>query len=279
MHWVIQFIVRYRTFTSLSLTVLLSLLMLSSSSTQQIAIARTLTVTIFFPVQLVLSQATRITNIFSENQKLRQRVTELDTQLVLLQEAARENARLRAMIDFKQSSSYDLVPARAVARDLGQRYRSVIIDAGVNKGIALAMPVVTDRGLVGKIVGVYGHMSLVQLLRDGANRTSVMTTTGRQVGILETDNGSSFFVRYRSDAEVQPGDTLITSGFGGVYPRGLSVGTIEKINPDNQSLFKRAGVHMAVDFEKLEELFVLRMDAQWQSFREQQDSVQLEISP
>jgi cell shape-determining protein MreC len=116
MQWIIQFIVRYRNISSLFLTVLLSLLMISSDMARQQRFARALTLSVFFPFQYTFEQLTRIRNIFAENRRLREELTELRTSSSFLAEKAAENDRLRAMLDFRDSIPYTLIPARVIAR-------------------------------------------------------------------------------------------------------------------------------------------------------------------
>lgn len=138
------------------------------------------------------------------------------------------------------------------------------------------MPIVSEHGAVGKVVQVIGNMSLVQLLSDPSNRTSVMVNRSRAVGILQTENGRDFFVRLRNHDNVRAGDTIVTSGLGGIYPKGLSVGFVTAIDDRTNPLFKRAYLDFSVNFGKLEELFVMRLPPQWASQRTELDSIRFE---
>jgi rod shape-determining protein MreC len=148
-----------------------------------------------------------------------------------------------------------------------------VVDAGRSQGVAMFMPLVGEHGAVGKIVQVMGHMSMAQLLRDPSNRTSVMVSRSRAVGILQTENGRDFFVRLRSHEDVLSGDTIVTSGLGGIYPKGLTVGYVGKVDDRSNPLFKRAYIEFAVRFDRLEELFVMRLSPQWAAQKEAIDSI------
>jgi rod shape-determining protein MreC len=117
-------------------------------------------------------------------------------------------------------------------------------------------------------------MSLVQLILDPSNRTSVMVQRSREIGILETENGSDFFIMFRAHADVNVGDTIITSGLGGIYPRGLLAGKVEKLTENRDPIFKKAIVMPEVDFDKLQEVFVLKLPPQWASFKQEMDSLE-----
>jgi rod shape-determining protein MreC len=275
MQWIIQFIVRYRNLSSLFLTVTLSIAMLSSGTAHRQNIARTLTMTVFFPFQYTVQQVTRIRNIFAENRRLREELTQLRTSASFLSEQAAENERLRNMLAFKDSIAYTLIPARVIARDPSHLYRSLVINAGRNCSIGLYMPVVNSRGVVGKIIQVMPHIALVQILQDPSERISVMTARSRSTGILETEDGRNFLVRHRKHIDVAPGDTIITTGLGGIYPKGLLVGYVTKIDEGNDPLFKKTILKPSVDFEHLEELFIMQLSPEWTAIRGETDSMEI----
>jgi rod shape-determining protein MreC len=275
MHWLFQLIVRHRDITSLLLTVSVSLWMIAGSVEQRERISRTLVMTVFFPFQFTVHQVSRIKNIFAENQRLHVQVTALSARLSELAEVSSENTRLRELMGFESDFGYEIVPARVVAREPSHFSRGIVINAGRDQQIERYMPVVDARGAVGKVVQVLSHMSFVQLLNDPVNRTGVMFQRSRVVGILEVSDRGAFLVRVRSHADVVPGDTIATSGLGGVYPKGLRVGVVGEIRDEQDPLFKVAEVVPSVDYGRLEEVFVMRMSPQWSAFVRELDSLEV----
>ena len=275
MYWIIQFIIKHRNISSLVLTVLLSLWMLTANTAGQQKIARLLTLSIFYPFQFTVHQTTRIKNIFAENKKLKEEITNLSTRYAILEEAAAENKRLRNLLGFEKKFSYTLLPARAVVREPSYIYRSIIISVGRKKGAARYMPVVNKDGVVGKIIQAMPNISLVQLIRDPSERISVMIKKNNEVGILETIDSKNFFIQYRKHAEVNKGDTIVTSGLGGIYPKGLYVGIVSEVKEIDDPLFKDVYVVPCVDFEHIEEVFVMQLDPQWAAFRSELDSLSI----
>lgn len=273
MRWIIDFVVHHRNICSLTLTIALSALMITAQPTSQANIARYLTMTIFYPVYATISQASNFTSVYSENKRLRQELAEVSTQLQMMREQSAENMRLRGLLGFAETSLYKLVPVRVVARDPSHQYRSVIVSGGSSQGVEIYMPLVGEHGVVGKVTQVMGNMSMVQLLRDPSNRTSVMVHRSRAAGILQTENGRDFFVRLRNHEDALAGDTITTSGLGGIYPKGLTVGFVTNIDDRSNPLFKRAYIDFSVNFDKLEELFVLRLPPQWSAHRLEIDSI------
>ncbi|MBC8144921.1 MAG: rod shape-determining protein MreC, partial [bacterium] len=127
-------------------------------------------------------------------------------------------------------------------------------------GVREGMPVITERGLVGRIVGVSPNYSIVQLLLNADMRLSVMTLRGRNEGMLTWDYDGGRHMLLRQIEAVRPQskkDTIVTSGYSGMYPENLMVGTISAIEQEEGSLFYRIVVTPAVDFGTLDEAFVV----------------------
>lgn len=273
MHWLLELVIRYRLYLSLAATTLASLLMLSSPPATQAKTARVLTMSLFYPLQITVAQVTRAKNIYAENSRLKIDVALLSAQIAGLREQGAENERLRAMLGFEQDASFDLIPVRVVARDPSPFFRSVVVNAGKDKGVHTFMPVVGERGIAGKVVCAMGGASLVQLLNDPLNRTSIMVRRSRAVSILETQNGSDYFARFRIHEDVREGDSVITSGLGGIYPRGFAVGVVDKVLDEHDPLFKKTVILPSLDIKHLEELFIVRLEPRWSALKEQIDSL------
>lgn len=276
MHWIIQFLVRYKNFSSLFLTVFLSLFLLNAGMEKQHQIARTLTVSIFFPFQFTVSQVQRIKNIFADNENLKEKNALLELKLSELSAKEAENKRLRKLIDLDEQFKYRLLSSRTMVREPSYKLRSLVLNKGLTDGVATFMPVVSGEGVVGKVIQVMSGISMVQLITDPSARTSVMLLKNGNVAILKTITGRTFIAKYRTHVDVQEGDTLVTSGLGGIYPRGIKIGTVSKIKESSEPLFKDVYIDPAADFDHLEELFIVLLEPQWSAFREQLDSLEIE---
>jgi rod shape-determining protein MreC len=252
---------------------MVSLLLISSNPQQQQQIARVLSFTVFFPLQFYVSQSTRVKNIFSENKKLKQELAGQSMEIAQLRQQALESSRLEDLLSLSNMLNYELAAARVVAVEPSAIFRSAVISVGTDKKIQTYMPVITGNGIVGKVIQVMHNHALVQLLTDPSSRTSVLSQRSRETGILQTDNGREFFVLYRIHSDVVAGDTIVTSGLGGVYPKGLSVGIVSHVEESHDQLFKRVFITVGVNFNRLEEVFVVRLMPQWTSFRETLDSL------
>lgn len=207
---------------------------------------------------------------FTENESLRQEVIELEKKLDqytgLLQrqkDIEAENLRLSLALDFKSQhrNQLDLVLAQVVGRDPSNWNQRIILDQGSDDGISVDMAVMTSVGLVGKIIAVTPNTSVVMLMIDpessvGARIMENRITPGAVQGTGSSQNMQ--MVHLAHDEEIREGDTVITSGFSQVYPKGIMIGTVTEVIEDPNGLTKKAAIQPFVDFSKLEEVFVVR---------------------
>ncbi|MGE1063328.1 rod shape-determining protein MreC [Megasphaera paucivorans] len=191
-----------------------------------------------------------------QNEELKERSINYD-------ELRAENKRLRALLDFRSNNhQYKLLAGSVISRDYGTWSNTLIIDQGSAEGVAKDMPVITPKGVVGFISDVYPHSARVQLMLDP--RTSIGAIVQRpesRVSSVVRGNGNTptepQFVNIAKDSDILEGDTLVTSGYGSIYPKGLYVGTIISIHQSDNDFVKYAVIRPSVDFSKLEEVFVI----------------------
>ena len=201
--------------------------------------------------------------VYEQNEMLRNEVTQLREQNLTASEYAAENERLRALLGYKQSAlQFDLVAARVIGRESATWSSMIVINRGLGDGVQKDMPVVTDKGLVGRVVEAGPNSSKVQLILDP--RTSVGTLVqrpeSRVAGIVEGDLDNPTMprmVNIPKTADVIVGDIIVTSGFGGIYPKGLVVGLVSELKNDTGGLLKLALLEPAVDFQRLEDVMVI----------------------
>ena len=178
-------------------------------------------------------------------------------------EALAENARLKALLGYKQTKTqFDLVAARVIGRDYATWSGVIVIDRGTSSGVHENMPVVTEKGLVGVVVEAAPYSSKVRLILDprAAVGTIVQRQESRVAGIVEGDPANPLMPRMKNipkSADVVEDDVVVTSGYGGVYPKGLLVGTVKALKNDEGGLLKYAVLEPAVDFQRLEDVAVI----------------------
>jgi rod shape-determining protein MreC len=194
-----------------------------------------------------------------ENERLRSALNkayELNNRCL---ETQRSNKRLRALLDFKEKNkAFQLVAAEVIGRDPSYWSKTMMIDKGSMDGLQKGFPVVVHRGIVGQIIETTGHYSKVLLIIDQNSAVDSLLQRTRVRGIIKGDSSKSFYFEYvLRKGNVEIGDMVISSGLDGVYPKGLRVGTVSEILRSNSGIFQEIKVTPYVDFEKLEEVFVL----------------------
>jgi rod shape-determining protein MreC len=187
----------------------------------------------------------------SENEQLHQEVAQLSQwrdKSVALQN---ENARLRAVLGLRTEPPIPMVSARVVLDSRGPFANTRLADVGTEKGIKVGNPVMSERGLVGRVVGVTHGASRVLLLTDVASRTPVLINRTDARAILMGDGGANPKMAYlRGQDPVKEGDVVLTSGDGGVFPRGLPVGVAAK-GLDGQWRVRLDADLSAIDFVRI----------------------------
>jgi len=270
MYWIWQFIVSHRNITSMIITVGLSLFMMTTSKQKQHNIAKTLTLTIFAPAQLVVGSFYQFHNILDENKELHERIAKVELENAGFRSRLSEIFFNDTLEDLHENfDKYEILPSIIVAREPSFFYRTAIINIGANHGVKNSMPVIFNGSVVGKVISVLPLTSQIQTINAPNEYISVEHETGA-VGILESKIDGSLFANVRSIAEVEVGDTLWTTGLGGIYPKGLKVGIIEKIEtPKDGDIFKRILVKSLIDFDKLRKVFLVKSEPKWEAIRDE----------
>lgn len=195
-----------------------------------------------------------------ENRQLKQEVAELRGQVFALQSLKNENSRLQSLIGFKDQAKYDTIPARVTGMPSSNWWSSVIINKGVDDGIKRNMPVVAGGGLVGQVVDASQRAAKVVLLNDVQSGVSVQVERTGEVGVIKGQlRDQRLVLRYISkDSTIQNGDTVVTSGLGELFPKGIYVGKVVKVSLSSYGLYKDVEVNSPVDFTSLEEVLVIK---------------------
>lgn len=202
----------------------------------------------------------------SDNYRLTKDNSRLKHQLQELSDLKLENARLRKLIGFKDSSQLETVPAKVIGRSPDNWQSTIVIDKGKNSGIDKYQPVVTDDGVVGQVVESGSSIARIMLLNDRKSAVSVEIERTGQVGVAEGRFNGALQLKYLpKDADLLLGDRLVTSGIGQVYPRNLLVGTIQSIKDNQYGMEKVAEIKEAVNFQRLEEVLIVQKNPAAQS--------------
>lgn len=195
-----------------------------------------------------------------ENERLAEENRRLRAELDQVREIQISYERLSRLLEFKEGLSVSSVAARVVGVDASSWFRTVTIDKGSDQGLREGMPVVVAEGVVGRTVRVGPKQSRVLLVTDASSAVAALVQRNRTRGICR-GQGKGIALEYAMQLdEVEVGDVIVTSGTGGVFPKGLTIGTVREISRAGFGLFQDVFMTPAVDFSRLEEVLVLLVD-------------------
>jgi rod shape-determining protein MreC len=197
-------------------------------------------------------------NVRRDNQAVLEENRKLQNQIAALRESQQENLRLRKLLEFEEKHRLDSVVARVIAKDSSTEFRAVRINRGDSSGIRKDMAVVTHEGIVGRILRTTQDSADVVTLLDPLSGVDAIDERSRARGVIEGMSEELCALRYtlRTD-DIQPGDVLITSGLGGIFPKGVPLGVVSRVNRKPFGITQEVEVRPSVDFSRLEEVMVI----------------------
>jgi len=200
----------------------------------------------------------------ARNVELEQLTNELMVENVRLREVERENELLRQLLNYTRNNpqfSYQptSVMVRSTGRDPTNLLHFVYVDAGARDGIAKNMPVVTERGLVGRVTAVGPNSAQVLMLIDPSSAVNAIIQNSRATGLVRgnEDGVTLTMERIPPNEKVNPGDIVLTSGLGGNFPDKVVIGQVTEVTQRDQDMFQTARIRPTVDFGKLETMLVI----------------------
>ncbi len=196
-----------------------------------------------------------------ENRRLRKQNADLTEQLNRYREGSLESMRLQKLLELREGFPQRAVAARVIDRNRSSLFKTLLINKGTADGLRVGLAVLSDQGVVGRIIEISWHASRVLLLIDGNSNIDGLIQRSRAQGILQGAGSAGCSLKYISRAEeVLAGDVVISSGLSGVFPKGLLLGVVTGASRKEGGLFQKIDVAPAVDFEKLEEVLALTTD-------------------
>ena len=205
---------------------------------------------------------TNINNLQEENEELKKKNSELEKSLRELEIVKSENSTLKEYVNLKDKyTEYETIPAYVINKDISNYNDTIVINVGKDDGIEVNMPVIADQGLVGHVISVTSKTAKVQTIVDTASTISCTLTTSRDNVIARgtLEEKSTLKATYiPTSATVLEGDTIETSGLGGIYPKGIHIGTIKKVITGKNITDRYAMIETAVDFAKIDTVIVIK---------------------
>ncbi len=193
-----------------------------------------------------------------ENERLRKEILEMQLQASKTQLIESDNARMREVLKIKPPEQRAVRMVRVVAQDASTWNSTLLVGAGREDGLAPDSPLVTPQGVVGRVVDVFPTRSRVMLLQSPSSHVAAVDVRSQVRGVVVGTGGPRLRMEFvAAGADVEAGDKIVSSGMGGVFPRGYPVGTVVKKGVSTNGLMLELELVPAVDFGSVEYLYVL----------------------
>lgn len=204
----------------------------------------------------------QIINADQENRSLTKKLSQLVSENDKYTEIVEENKRLKKILNYRNQLYYPSIAARVISADPRNLFSSILIDKGRIDNVEENMVVVTyqgdKHGVVGRVLEVMPKVSSVLLITDFNSEVAAFIQSSRFDGILKGQNSKLCELKYISqDALIKNGDSIMTSGKGGIFPKGLLIGEVAEITQEKNKLFKKAYVLPSINYSRIEDVLIL----------------------
>jgi rod shape-determining protein MreC len=264
--WVIRLFTLWKGFFSLIACMIACGVLISLKPSERQTYHDVMISTFLYPAQAILSKMNRTIFLHRENEELKKANMALRLENDRLIQAIKRVPRYQELAAFGDASGLPLRMAQISAEDPGRFSTNWIINLGGLDSVKVNMPVLTSRGLVGRTARCYRRHCLVQGLGDPSCKVSVLCNRSRVAGMLESWPGGRLVARFPRDSDVGEGDTLVTSGMGGVFPKGLMVGQVAGAHGNAEEVGDILRALEVKPFQNpylVEEVFVLLHEDSW----------------
>lgn len=207
----------------------------------------------------LLTTPSDVTALREQNAALESQVTQLQTQLIEMEERLGEAQVCFALLEFGRTNpQYDYIAATVIGREISPFLQYIIIDKGTEQGVRYGMPVVTQQGLVGRVDAVIANAARIKLITDSTSVVNVrLQSADIEAQLLGSLTGDVSLNMIPLDETVEPGDVVLTSGLGGNYPPNVFVGQVLSTQRRENALFQTASVQPIVDFTGINAVLVI----------------------
>jgi rod shape-determining protein MreC len=200
----------------------------------------------------------RLVDTHNENQRLQEDIRNLNLRIQEGNEALLANKRLERLLDMKSSVKAPTIAATIIGEDATSWFRTLIINRGTSSGIREGMAVISADGIVGQTAKVSLSTSRVLLLTDHASGISATIQRSRARGVVKGKGEMLCALEFTTrEEDVKVGDTVITSGIGGIFTKGLQIGEVTMVKRGEYGIFQTVSIRPAVNLPHLEEVLVV----------------------
>ena len=203
-----------------------------------------------------------INNLKIENKELQDKNSQLEQSLRELENIKTENETLKEYLGLTEKyGKYKTIPGYVINKDISNYSKMIVINVGKDDGVEENMTVIADEGLVGHVVSVTKNTAKVMTIIDTSSSISCLMSTNKDSIVCKGTLGNNSELKaiyIPTDADLIQGDSVDTSGLGGIYPKGIHVGNIKKIVSTKNITDRYAVIDTAVDFNKINTVLVIK---------------------
>jgi len=200
----------------------------------------------------------KLSDILEENRILTKKVNALLKENIYLKELERENRELRELLGSSYYEQFEIKLAKVIGKTKTDWKHSFFIDKGTNYNIKINMSVISQSGLIGRVITTSRNFSEVKLITDPNSSIAAMVQNSRKTGIVQGIGTNTLkFDLVPKEAEVDIGDIIITSGLGGIFPKGIQIGRVSDIKNLDYELYKTIKILPACNFDNIEEVLII----------------------
>lgn len=247
----------FKEYIVLVILLIVSLILLSQNNSQGIQKVRSIAFGTFASVTSIFTDIFNINNLKTENENLRRTNAEMMLHLSRLREYAIVNEDLKGLLVLKDSSKYPLITATIVSKSLTKSQGTITLNVGKSDSVKVGMPVITDKGLVGIIYSISDNYSIARTLTNVDLKITVKSERTRENAVMKWNGEWLVMVNVPKTFDLKRGDRIVTSEISSIIPFPLPVGLVYEIGNVDQGIFNEIRVHPFVDFQKVENVFVL----------------------
>lgn len=256
----------------ITIIILILLVVFTNTNSEKVSIIENIVSNVVMPIENGLTYLKNklnnndkffenIDELKTENASLKEKNSELEQQLREFEIMKNENEQLKEQLNLAEKyGEYTTVPGTVISRDISNYSKTLVINIGSDNGIKEKMIVIANEGLVGYVVSTTNKTAKIQTIIDSASATSCLASSTRDTMICKgtIENKAQLSAsNIATDARIIQGDSVETSGLGGIYTKGIRVGKIKKVNAGSNKTDSYAIIETAVDFEKLETVLVI----------------------
>ena len=199
-----------------------------------------------------------LVSVAKENDKLKKTISRAIDKNNKYREIEISNFRLRNLLNFRKTMKSQVIVAEVVGQDPSPWFKTIIIDKGKSDGVEKGLPVVVPEGIAGQVIDVSSNYSKVLLIIDRNSAVDALVQRTRDRGLIKGQSDGRCLSKYvLRKHDIKVGDTVVSSGLDGVFPKGLRVGCVSEIVKPDSGIFQEITVTPYIDFEKLEEVLVI----------------------